>query len=174
MSNLSINEVNFNIDINQNTGEITPEKADELGLARKQDLTAIETKIWVPIQETGLTTNDVGKVYFDGNDFDPDTIVIDSETGEVTSVVSAAPAEATGFVLTHDYGIIQELTIGRTVVELGHSVSDGTYFSPDADGATSRLLGKYKMGDQLFVSAFAAKVTCSAGTNIKVLGYKSA
>ena len=82
-----------------------------------------------------------------------------------------AGAEATGYLLQKDYGHITHLFIGVTPMLVGEAISAMAFFSAD-NGATAKLPGDFKVGDELFVDASKTKVAFPTGKLVQLTGLK--
>lgn len=125
-------------------------------------------KAWVPVRETGVITRDIMNIYFDGSPFDPDQVII--EDGLVTNTITPAPAEDTGFRLTNNYSLIEQVKVNGRSIELGHNLTSGLFFTGD-DGVSARQSGSYQTGDKLYASTLPADGTLSAGAKVEVNGF---
>jgi len=99
-----------------------------------------------PVQESGLTTKDA------------------INTADVGG-------EATGYLLQKDYDHISHLFIGVTPILVDESISAMAFFSAD-NGATAKLPGDFKVGDELFIDASKAKVAFPTGKLVQLIGLR--
>lgn len=96
------------------------------------------------------------------------------ESGQTTKDVldtTNAGAEATGFVLAQDYSHIIQVYLGVSPLLVGQTTSSMAFFSSD-NGATAKLPGNFKTGDELFVDASLTKVAFPTGKLVQLTGFK--